>query len=625
MCGICGHLNIKRQEVDRDSILGMTATITHRGPDNQDVFVEDNIGLGHTRLSILDLSSNGHQPMKSGDGRYIIVFNGEIYNYIELKEKLLSKGAEFKTKTDTEVLLWGYRFWGTSFFEELNGIFAFAIWDREEKRLTVARDRFGVKPLYFTKTSTGFYFGSEIKTILSFKNVSRKISLQGLHEFLYYGNPLEDRTMFEEIHKVPPGFYVTLQGDNFEKKAFWLHEKITDLKHPVETEVIANVREKLDKAVSRQLISDVPVGVFLSGGIDSSCITAFATKHYQGKINTYSVGFDFDMGINELPKAKKIAAYYNTNHHEINIKGADIGKIVEDLVWHHDEPFSDAANIPLYILTKQLNGSPKVILQGDGGDEIFAGYRRYNILDNLRKWRVVVPALAVLNNLTWPKVRREQFKRMLNAVGQKDDAMLMALLLTTETNYEPPVRILSEPLRQKLATTDPFAYYKELNKRFEHLDIVQRMLFVDSKIILPATFLEKVDKSTMANGIEVRVPFLDNELTEYVMSLPSEMKVKYNQKKYILRKALRGIVPDEVLDAPKTGFGVPFSNWLKGPLKQMLIDKVNSKAIKELNIFDEQVLNRCIEEHVTGLRNHGFLLWKMLNLSIWLEKYNAEI
>ena len=620
MCAICGSLDFHTPEMDPVLIRDMTSTMRHRGPDRNDIFISGPLGLGHARLSIIDVSALGNQPMSTADGRYTISFNGEIYNFKEIRAELDAFQYPFKGNSDTEVLLYAFAHWGTKVFRRCNGIFAVAIWDNLKQELTLCRDRFGVKPLYFVRTRGGVTFASEIKALISAGVVDAKLHESAFHEFLYFGNPLGRNTMFEGVSALLPGHLLVCSRSKFSEECYWRPEDVPNQTDSFDTAIL-RTRELLESAVRRQLVADVPVGVFLSGGIDSSCVTAFARKHYPGTLKTYSVGFDFDKGVNELPKARRIAAHFGTEHSELYIAGGNLIDTIESLVVHHDAPFSDAANIPLYLLCKQLAGSPKVVLQGDGGDEIFAGYSRYILLSFLKFWKTASKIKSLLN-LVLTKRSRLRLNRILDGLGTKDEAKRMALLLTLETRSDPPELHLSPEWRKRLQSSDPFARYREMNTRFASLDHVQRMLYTDVSIILPDTFLEKVDKSTMAFGIEARVPMLDHELTDYVMGLPSSYKVKRGQKKWLLRSALRNLVPNEVLDGPKTGFGVPYGFWLKGPLAQYTRERLLSGHRD--GPFAKEALNKLISEHQKGERNHAFILWKILNFTIWQEYYNVS-
>lgn len=619
MCGICGIVDFN-QAPEAQAVREMTRRIAHRGPDDSDVAALGPAVLGHVRLSIIDLSPTGHQPMHTPDGRYCIVYNGEVYNFPELRSRLEREGVAFLGTSDTEVIIHAFARWGESLFPTLNGMYALAIWDSVEGRLHLVRDRFGIKPLYYHLSGGSIVFGSEMKAILASGRVQPSMSWEALHEYLYYGNPLRSRTMFDGIVELLPGHQLSLDRRGAVIRPYWRAEEVQPV-HDSMAAAAARVRSELEAAVKRHLISDVPVGVFLSGGIDSSAITAFASRHYAGRLKTYSVGFDFERGVNELPKARRVADHFGSDHQELQIAGRNMPDVIERLVRAHDEPFADAANIPLYLLCEQLRGSVKVILQGDGGDEIFAGYRRYSVLSHERFWRCVAMFAPILAPVLPKRPGYYRGMRFFDAMRQSQPAMRMALLMTQEFYSSPPTRVISSSAKQRLMASDPFAAYREQYERFREMDPVQRMLFVDSQILLPDQFLEKVDKSTMACSIEIRVPFLDADLTTYAMGLPSSYKVYQRQKKYILRHALRGVVPDDVLDGPKTGFGVPFEYWLKEPLADYMRGVLLDPSVQEWGLFDRPALEACIAEHLAGTRNNGFLLYKLLNLALWRSFY----
>lgn len=622
MCGVCGIIDYSKSAPMKQELLEqMTLTLRHRGPDRSSVWTKEHVGLGHARLSIIDLSETGNQPMTTPDGRYVIVFNGEVYNFTELRAELERNGAIFRGHSDTEVVLAAYSKWGATVFPRLNGIFALAIWDNSEKELILARDRFGVKPLYIYKLPNGIIFGSEIKAILASGRIYSSVSPQALHEFAYFGASLGTNTMFEGITRLEPGHWIRIKNGIIAEDVFWQTENILSITDNLETATTRTI-ELLEAAVKRQLISDVPVGVFLSGGIDSSAVTAFAARHYAGKLNTYSVGFDFKRDVDELPKARRVARHYGTEHHELFIEGGNLPPVIEDLVKHHDEPFSDAANIPLYLLCRELNGNPKVVLQGDGGDEIFAGYRRYNLLSNFKLWKALASIRCVIPSFGSDKLRR--LRRILDAFAQYEPGLRMAMLLTMDTPRKSFTDLLSKEWKVRLHETDAFKRYREMVRRFKDFDAVQQMLYTDVNIILPDIFLEKVDKSTMAFSIESRVPFLDNDLTEYVMGLPSKIKVRGGDKKFLLKRALRKIVPDDILDGPKTGFGVPFSHWLKEPLAEYSRGVFAESFSASAPLFDKTVLTRFLADHQKGDSvQNGFILWKALNLALWQKFYLA--
>jgi asparagine synthase (glutamine-hydrolysing) len=598
----------------------MTHTLRHRGPDDCGVQIVGPAGFGHTRLSILDLSAAGHQPMQTPDGRLTVVYNGETYNFTDIRRRLEAAGVRFRSRSDTEVVLQAFAHWGVESFAMLNGMFAMALWDAASQTVYLVRDRFGIKPLYYAELDSGLVFGSEIKAVLASGRVGAEMHWPALHEYLYYGNALGSHTLFDRIRRVEPGHWLTVSRRGVTTSPYWSIDHVAPVRDGVER-ATETVRDKLRDAVRRHLISDVPVGVFLSGGIDSSAITALARDAAPSQLQTFSVGFDFNGGGGELPKAAAVARRFGTDHHELHIAGADMAAVIERLVRCHDEPFGDAANIPLYLLCEQLRGSIKVVLQGDGGDEMFAGYRRYNVASLEQVWRRASQAGLVLSAFAPRNRHYHRAVRFFQAMAHADPAMRTALLLTTETTDAPPTRILAAGAREQVERFDPFARYRQVVGRWQHLDPVQRLLYTDTSILLPDTFLEKVDKATMAHGIEVRVPFLDVELSSYALGLPSESKVRLGRKKWMVRRALRGIVPDTVLDGRKTGFSVPVDEWMRGPLAPYVRAVLLDRSTADTSLFDQPALERAIDQHVSGRKNNGFLLYKALNLALWSKWY----
>src|SRR5260221_55349 len=371
MCGICGVADFSGPPVQRSVIETMVQSLHHRGPDDHGVFVDSSVGLGHARLSIIDLTSAGHQPMSSSDGAVTLGFNGEVYNFRDLRRQLEADGRIFRSQSDTEVLLQAYEAWGLDGLRRIEGMFAFALWDFSRRRLVLMRDRFGIKPLFYAWSGDKLAFGSEIKAVFAAGGIDRALDDQSLSEYLWYGNPFEDRTIYRAVRSVPPGHRLIVEDGKARLEPWWrLEEWFEGLTVPRDArEAAARVRDAVDAAVSRQLVSDVPVGIFLSGGVDSSTIAASAVRSLDRPFASFSVGFDFDRGINELPKARRVAKTLGLDHHELQVRASDLEDVLVQLVRAHDEPFADAANIPLFLLAKALNGGMKVVLQGDGGDE----------------------------------------------------------------------------------------------------------------------------------------------------------------------------------------------------------------------------------------------------------------
>jgi len=609
MCGICGAVS------DRDiDIWKMTQSILHRGPDAQEVCQNESVALGHTRLSIIDLSTRANQPMTSRSGRFIIVYNGEVYNFRELRAELKKAGCQFRTRSDTEVILEGFEHRGLGLLESLNGMFAFAIHDRKDGKIYLVRDRFGIKPLYYYQSGSDLVFGSEIKALLASGIIGKRLDYQGLHEYLHFSTTLGETTFYQGIKKLLPGHVMTYDLES-RQSSIECYKSNYDIEESGDSleQAPGRIRELFEKSVKSQLVSDVPVGIFLSGGIDSTAITAFAARYYGGTLKTFSSGFDFDKGVNELPNARFIAATFGTDHHELHIKGGDMPNVLEELNSYFDQPFGDAANIPLFLMSRELEGQHKVILQGDGGDELFAGYGRYFRVRNEKAFRALSKILVALAPLVPKSNKRYRSLRSMYAVVQKDPALITALIMSQEMWNEPPTRLFKDNWRERLEQVDPFARYKTLHRLFGEKDLLQELLFTDTNAILPDLYFEKVDRATMAASIEVRVPFLDNELAAYAMSLPSHYKVRGKEKKYLLKKAFAGVVPDRILFGPKRGFSVPFQHWLRSSMKEYMIDTISAS-----NSYSPQI-KTLMDEHIAGNGDNGLILWKLLNLSMWVR------
>jgi asparagine synthase (glutamine-hydrolysing) len=621
MCGICGlYGHQSPDQLDR-TIRRMTQTIAHRGPDGEGTFVGEGVALGHRRLSIIDLTSTGDQPMTLGTTT--VVYNGEAYNFQQLRLQLESLGHVFRGHSDTEVLLHAYEAWGLAGLERLEGIFAFALWDSVRRRLVLMRDRLGIKPLFYAWQGGRLTFGSEIKAVLASGEIDREVDDQALMEFMWYGNAYEDRTIYRSVRALQPGCRLVIDDGDARLESWWRIESwLTGAQSNVNRyDASVAIRNAVDTAVARQLVSDVPVGLFLSGGVDSSTIAASAAIASGRRLTSFSVAFDYDQGVNELPKARRVAQSLGLDHHELQVRGDGLEEAITALVHVHDEPFADAANIPLYLLARELRGQIKVVLQGDGGDEMFAGYRRYSILRAAAFWRMWPHALEPALHALF-RGRGARLARLGAAAANADPALRMALLLTVETLRDPPTSMLTDAARRRLeAATDPFAAYRHCASRFVTVDPVQQMLLTDISLQLPSQFLTKVDRATMAHGIEARVPLLDEGVAGLAVGLPVSLKVRGRQKKIVLRDAVRNRLPTEILDGPKVGFGVPYEEWLRGSLHGFARAAILDGVFVERFGLDRARLETALGEHRSRRRDRGFLLWKLLQLSLWSRQY----
>lgn len=620
MCGIAGIFRFDGRPVAPEQVEAMARRLRHRGPDDGGAYIDGEFGMGHRRLSIIDLTAAGHQPMQTADGRIAIAFNGEIYNFEKLRRELEFLGATFRSRSDTEVALQAFAHWGRDAFVRFNGMFAIALWQRESRRLTLVRDRFGIKPLYVARDASRLSFASEIKALRAVPGgIDEQIDTQALAEYMYYGNSLGETTLYGGVRRVLPGTWLEIEDGRVQSGDYW-NLAATVQKQMRDADAVAAVRAGVEAAVQRQMVSDVPIGVFLSGGVDSTAVVAAASAAAVRRLQTYTVRFDFMPDSADIRASRRVAEHFSTDHSELDVGGYQLADVLERLLEAHDQPFGDAANVPLYLLTRALGGEPKVVLQGDGGDELFGGYGRYAWLGRAGLLGPVARLVRPLLGAMPESQRKARLDRITRALGERESALRMALLLTEEKPDRSPLTVLSGQWRERVARVDPFARYREVASRVSDLDAVQAMLYTDCLILLPDIFLEKVDRSTMAQSIEVRVPLLDHDLADLVLALPADQKLPGGEPKGLLKKALRGVVPDFVLDRPKAGFGVPYGAWLRGPLRPTLEAMLLDPAADPDGLFDRSVTSRLVAEHLSGTRDHAFLLWKAMALAMWRRR-----
>ncbi len=627
MCGVIGIACSGRslEAVSADRFRDAVAALKHRGPDGCGTYRDTGILFGHTRLSILDLSESGSQPMRTPDGRFAITYNGEVYNFRELARKHCLDGL--RSRSDTEVVLALFAKLGIDALPELNGMFAFAIYDALQRKVWLVRDRLGIKPLYYRLHRNCLIFGSEIKSLNALFPEPLECDFEALQEWLYYGNALGGKTLFRGIQQLAPGHCLELHLDSFAStvRPYWSLERQASLRARVgRRQAVVETRRLLEEAVRRQLVSDVPVGVFLSGGVDSSAVAGFAARHYGKRLTTYSVGFDFSRDDGELPRARRVAAGYGTDHHEMHIAGQSVADLVEKLVHQHDMPFSDAANLPLYLMASHISATTKVVLQGDGGDELFGGYRRYSTLRHRTVLHAAARVLSHFRGLGPDIALSHRVQRYLNAFAPSDLMENIALLLTSEDPSLVPGAIFRDPIRRRMVPFDPFRCHRACRDPAGTQDVVNQLSLVDLQVTLPDTFLEKVDRATMAAGVEVRVPFLDNDLVDFVIGLPGDVKMPHGRRKWLLKKALAGVVPDEVLKGRKKGLEVPYGKWLQGVLKPIFFDHLAKFSKRCPEVLDIGRIETLFARTGSGRRDDSFMLWKVLNFVIWANQSRVD-
>ncbi len=621
MCGLCGQLNFSGAAVRPETIQAMMASIRHRGPDSQGLVVRGPVGLGHLRLSIIDLSEAGSQPMVSADGSKWMVFNGEIYNYAELRRELEQKGETFRSSSDTEVLVRLYERMGPACLEKLQGMFAFAVWDESQRTLFLARDRIGIKPLYYYLDDRILVFASEIKAILQCPAVPRQVNPEGLITYFTFGHSIAPGTMYAGIQKLLPGHYLTCRDRRAELCKYW---DLTDApgSHATEREAAAQIRNLLESAVNSHMVSDVPVGAFLSGGIDSSAVVALMSRASSQPVKTFSIGFDVGGYYNELDDARLIAKLFGTDHYEKTVTGRDVEALIQRLVYHYDEPFFDAANLPTLIVSEFARQHVKVVLSGEGGDEVFGGYRRYCAQMASRYFQALLAFLraGALKKCVPPTPRLRRVHKVLATMPIADEAVRYGTWLALFTE-DAKAELFEAGLRPLLQKFDGYGSFREYYNRFPGWDTVNRMLYTDLKLWLTDTYLEKLDKAAMAVSLEGRVPFLDHRLVEYVFRLPGRYKVKGRSTKYLLKKSLEGLLPNSTLYKSKHGFAVPVDEWFRGRLKIFLADVLFDGSSHRSGHLNPAQLQKIFRQHTSGERDFGIQLWALLNFELWYRQF----
>jgi asparagine synthase (glutamine-hydrolysing) len=632
MCGICGILTRNPSLVpDRDVLERMRDRIAHRGPDGAGLYLSPGVALGHRRLSIVDLEQ-GQQPMYSDDRRFVIVYNGEVFNHPALKAELETSGVRYRTRSDTETVLHLYEHYGERAVERMRGMFALAIWDTVERRLFLARDRYGVKPLYYVHRPDGtLIFGSEIKALLPALGGRPELNREALPDFLANHAPSGDATLFTGITRLAPGHSLTWQDGRISIRQYWDVPVANSSQAPpqgsrAERALIDEFRERFTEAVRLRLMSDVPLGMFLSGGIDSAAITSAMATLVTEPIRTFSVAFA-EREANELEYARLVATAYRTEHREIVVSPAEFFAELPRLVWHEDEPIAHPSSVALYFVSRLAAHHVKVVLTGEGSDETLAGYNRYRVTEyNARLgalYRRCVPQFArrglhhALQGLPATSRLRQRAARTFLMRGADLDELYFDNFAVFGRAAQR--ELLSPELRTQLALVDPYAAYHSALSRVRGRPLLTQLLYADVKTYLHE-LLMKQDQMSMAASIESRVPFLDHPLTEWVAALPQTMKLRGTTTKWILRQAMQGRLPGPILERRKMGFPVPVGSWLRGPWRPLLSEYLSGSRARARGFFDVTAVERLISEHLRGV-NHGERLWALLTFEIWARMF----
>ena len=625
MCGIVG---IVERDLERPvpaaDVERMVRTLHHRGPDEEGSVVLPGVGLAMRRLAIVDLAG-GQQPFANEDGTIQLVANGEIYNFEAVKRELIARGHRFRSRADVEVLVHAYEEYGERFLERIRGMFALALWDGRRRVLIAARDRAGEKPLYYTLTSEGLLLASEIKALLSRREVARDLDLEALDQFLTYEYVIAPRTIFRGISKLPAAHYLVYQDGHVTVRRYWDAANVRRREWS-EPEAAEAVRATLRQAVRSQMMADVPLGVFLSGGIDSSAVAMFMTEDAPPEsVHSFSMGFA-DGSYNELPYARQIAALCATRHHEDTVL-PNVGSLFDRLVVHLDEPFADVSLFPTFLVSQMAQAHVKVVLTGDGGDELFGGYDAYEAQALAARWSGVLPDVAVrVADVVLEKVPPSDKKkglvnkarRFVEGLAHAPEAIAQYRWMTF-LSAGSKQRLYTPQFRAALTSSDVYAPVREALARAADDDLLNRQLYADLSIYLADDILVKVDRMSMATSLETRAPFLDTEMMELAFSMPGTLKIRDGKRKHVLKEALRDRVPTEILQRRKEGFSIPMKNWLRGELKPLMMRLLAPERLRRRGYINDAEVSRLIEAHCSEKANHAHVLFSLMVFERWVE------
>jgi asparagine synthase (glutamine-hydrolysing) len=613
MCGIAGQFNFNGQGIDRDMLKKMALAVSHRGPDDGGLFIDSSVGLGHRRLAIIDLSEKGRQPMADDKGEVYIVFNGEIYNFKELRGGLEKDGVVFSSGTDTEIIIYLYKKYSFDCLKYLRGMFAFAIWDSRKKLLFIARDRLGKKPLKYYQDGNSFIFASELKAILKNPAVKKEIDHQAIDEYLSFKYVPAPKTGFKNIKKLAPGHFLIIKNNgDVSEKSYW-DLNFNEKENLKEEEWLEKIEEKIKESVAIRLASDVPLGAHLSGGIDSGLITALMAENTGKRIKTFSIGFE-ESKYNELPFARLVAEKYNTDHHEFIVK-PDAAGLLPKLAYYYEEPYADASAIPYWHLSETTKKHITVALNGDGGDENFAGYERHLAPQIYRSLRLI-PAKHILFKISSAFSANSGKAAKIAKVLAADRSNLCSFYLDTVSYFakEDKKRLYADGISSISGRIFDFS-----EKIIANNDL-DKILQLGLKTHLPDDLLVKADIASMAHGLEMRSPLLDIELTELAARIPAELKMKGGQKKYLLKKIAVKYLPHECVYRPKHGFTVPLNYWFKGKMQNYLQENILSADFLETG-FNKYEIKRLLKDHQNNRQNNENKLYALLMLSLWKKEW----
>jgi asparagine synthase (glutamine-hydrolysing) len=628
MCGIAGVFYFNGRAAEPTTVKAMTDAIKHRGPDGEGVYVDGPIGLGHRRLSIIDLSSVAGQPLCNEDGTIYVTFNGEIYNFVALRAELEARGHVFRSMSDTEVIVHSYEEWGTDCANRFNGMFAFGVWDTRRQMLWLVRDRLGVKPLFYACSSDQLLFGSEIKALLAHSGVDRAIDYEALAYFLALNYTPAPWTLFANIRQLLPGqsLIVNLSGQ-IQLSTYW--DLVYDeTGHTSEKQAIEEFSALLEDSIRLRLMSDVPFGAFLSGGVDSSTVSYWMSRHLHEPLKTFSIGFG-EASFDELHYARQVATLIGADHHERTVN-ADMATILPKIVWHSEEPTADSSMVAVYYLAQLAREKVTMALSGDGADEILAGYETYQAyyaqqLFRAAPWWLRTKVIAPLINslpVSDSKVSLDfKLKRFVKAgnLSAEDAHASWRMIFDAESRQ----RLLAPIKHQAGVSADMTDLYRASFAQTNAKRPLNRMLYVDTRFYLPNDMLVKVDRMSMAHGLEAREPFLDYRLVELVARLPANLKLKrFRQKKYLLKAAMRDKLPSSILQRKKQGFNVPNARWISGNMKPFVMETLSPVRLQSMALFDSTVVSDLLQRHFGGQADNSHQIWSLLTLSLWWEQFS---